>query len=183
MIRFFALSLFIHLVFFFGITWKNTEVVEDPVVSFAIIENEEQSQAKQNPKPKSAGSSANSKTQTPAPEVENEVPNDTNSATADDGSGAASENVSVKPRVLKSFKPNYPQEAKAARIEGPVRLSVLINTDGSVQEVLVLEGPGYGLNETAQEALKKFVFSPAEKEGVKVAARIVFIYRFRLESR
>jgi len=182
-IRFLALSLLIHLVFLFGITWKNTEVIEDPVMSFAIIENEDEPNLPPKAKPKPAGSSANSQTRTPAPPVENEVPTDTNSATSENGTGTAVGNVSVKPRVLKSFKPSYPQEAKLARIEGPVRLSVLINTEGFVQEVEVLEGPGYGLNETAQEALKKFVFSPAEKEGVKVAARIVFIYRFRLESR
>lgn len=182
MIRFIALSLFIHLAFFYAITWKKTETIEDPIVSVSLVENESQTKQASRPRPKPSGSSTNSQTKAAAAEIENELPPSTGES-SEAGSDLAGGNVSVKPRVLKSFKPAYPQEAKAARIEGPVKLSVLINTDGLVQEVKVLEGPGHGLNETAQEALKKFVFSPAEKEGVKVAARIVFVYRFRLESR
>lgn len=92
-------------------------------------------------------------------------------------------NVSVKPKVKKQIQIVYPQQAKDARIEGPVKLSVVINAEGSVADVSVLEGPGYGLDEAAREALKQFEFSPAEVEGRKVPVRIVYVYRFRLESR
>ncbi len=84
---------------------------------------------------------------------------------------------------MRQIQVSYPQQAKEARIEGAVRLSVLINELGQVREVSVLEGPGYGLNEAATDALKQFQFSPAEVEGQKVSVRIVYVYRFKLESR
>jgi protein TonB len=91
--------------------------------------------------------------------------------------------VTRKPRVLHQFQIPYPEEAKQARTEGAVRLSVTIGEDGTVLKVQVLEGPGHGLNEAAQQALQQFVFSPAEVDGRKVPVRITYVYRFRLESK
>lgn len=189
MIRFLAFSLLIHLGFYAAITWRPTEVVEDPIVSVTLQEDLDDKPDTPKPRPQPAKPkpiATSSTTKSPPAEPSQETPstetpnaNETNSGSGEHSSG----NVSVKPRVLRSFKAEYPDAAKQARVEGAVRLSVLIDTKGQVQEAVILEGPGHGLNETAQEALRKFVFSPAEKDGEKVAVRIVYVYRFRLESR
>jgi TonB family protein len=90
--------------------------------------------------------------------------------------------ITLKPQVMKQFKISYPKTAKDAGIDGAVKLSVLIGQLGEVNEVTVLDGPGFGLNEAAQEALKKFIFSPAEINGEKVPVRIVYVYRFKLDN-
>ncbi len=91
--------------------------------------------------------------------------------------------VSILPKVIVQERAEYPESAKQARVEGAVKLSVIIDTLGRVQSAEVLEGPGFGLDETAQRALMKFKFSPAEKDGSKVPVKIIYVYRFRLESR
>lgn len=84
------------------------------------------------------------------------------------------------PKVAKEYKATYPEEAKQARIDGPVILDILIDRTGKVREVHIVSGPGYGLNESAIEALKKFEFQPAQKGTESVAVKIRYTYRFKL---
>lgn len=48
----------------------------------------------------------------------------------------------------------YPQEAKANNIQGKVFLSYIVDTDGSLKDIKVLRGLGYGLDEEAVRAIK-----------------------------
>ncbi|MEN0057204.1 MAG: TonB family protein [Bdellovibrio sp.] len=94
--------------------------------------------------------------------------------------GAAWSEVTKFPRVAKEYKAVYPEQAKTAGIDGTVVLDVLINTEGKVQTVQLVSGPGYGLNESAIEALKKFEFSPAQRRDKNVAVKIRYSYKFKL---
>ena len=49
------------------------------------------------------------------------------------------------------------------------------------REVLIVAGPGYGLNEAARDALKKFRFSPATQKGEPVRYQFVYTYTFLLD--
>ncbi|WP_374075927.1 energy transducer TonB [Bdellovibrio bacteriovorus] len=84
------------------------------------------------------------------------------------------------PKVSKEVKASYPVEAKKAGVDGPVVLDVLIDRTGKVREVKIVSGPGFGLNESAIEALKKFEFQPAQKGAESVAVKIRYTYRFKL---
>jgi protein TonB len=75
----------------------------------------------------------------------------------------------------------YPEEAKRAGIEGTVRLRITVDFEGHVTEVKVLSGPGYGLDEAAREALKRFKFKPAMKGGEAVSTTITYNYTFLLD--
>jgi protein TonB len=44
----------------------------------------------------------------------------------------------------------------------------------------VLSGPGYGLEEAALAAIKKFRFRPAVKNGERVSTEIKYTYTFEL---
>lgn len=88
--------------------------------------------------------------------------------------------VSRFPKVKKEVKATYPDEAKKARIDGPVNLEVVIDSKGVVRAVKLLDGPGYGLNESAMEALKQFEFQPAWRDNEPVAVKIRYTYRFKL---
>ena len=69
------------------------------------------------------------------------------------------------PEVANEFKIPYPDEARRAGIEGTVRLRIVVDNEGRVVDVQVLNGPGFGLNEAAREAIKKFKFRAAIKGG------------------
>ncbi|HEY0882950.1 MAG TPA: TonB family protein [Archangium sp.] len=87
----------------------------------------------------------------------------------------------VEPQPLGEVKIPYPEQAKKAEIEGSVRLRVKIDAEGIVQEVSILSGPGYGLNEAARDALKKFKFKPALKGGSPIGYELLYTYTFLLD--
>lgn len=110
--------------------------------------------------------------------------------TASDSSGGESSEIAAPvawgevtrlPKVVHEVKASYPLEAKKAGIAGPVVLDVLVDSAGKVREVHVVNGPGFGLNESAVEALKKFEFRPALKGASSVAVKIRYTYRFKLD--
>jgi protein TonB len=85
------------------------------------------------------------------------------------------------PVAQDEIKIPYPEEAKKAGIEGTVRLRITVDFEGRVVEVKVLSGPGYGLDEAAREALKRFKFKPAMKGGEAVSTTITYNYTFLLD--
>ncbi len=55
-------------------------------------------------------------------------------------------------------------ESLKKNITGSLALTVELRPDGSVGEVRIVQGLGYGLDESAAEAARKIVFLPAVKE-------------------
>jgi len=88
--------------------------------------------------------------------------------------------VSEMPRVLSEVRPTYPKEAKERELEGTVVLDVLIDDQGKVRQVSVIEGESVFRNE-ALIAMKKFLFKPARVDGKPVAVRIRYSLKFLLE--
>lgn len=86
-----------------------------------------------------------------------------------------------EPVVEGEYKIPYPEEAKKNEVEGSVRLKVTLSPEGQVTEVAVISGPGYGLNEAAKLALKKFRFKPAMKAGEAVGYTFIYTYTFLLD--
>jgi protein TonB len=89
--------------------------------------------------------------------------------------------VSKMPELLEDVRVPYPPEAKKRNVEGAVLVDLLIDAAGAVREAVLVEGPGYGLNEAAVEAVKRLRFRAAEVDGQAVAVRIRYAYRFVLE--
>jgi TonB family protein len=183
--RYLILSIALHALVVALFYLKEELVIEDPIEAVQIDFDQKPDQKKQGQSRPKAHQQVQAATSTSQNEPKPEAPATSDSSFNENGLSGAYETgtVTKKPRVLKQVQIFYPESAKQARIEGPVRLSVTIDESGLVKDVRVLEGPGYGLNEAAQEALKQFVFSPAELEGKKVSVRITYVYRFKLESR
>jgi protein TonB len=89
--------------------------------------------------------------------------------------------VDTEPSVAKEEKVPYPEEARRAGVEGTVVLSITIDTEGNVVVAKVISGPGYGLNEAARDAIKKFKFHPAVKGGEAVSTELKYSYTFVLD--
>jgi protein TonB len=88
--------------------------------------------------------------------------------------------VSEMPVVLSEVRPVYPKEAREKQLEGAVALDVLIDEQGMVRQVKVIEGAEI-FREGAVEAMKKFRFKAAKVDGKAVAVRIRYSLNFKLE--
>jgi protein TonB len=76
-------------------------------------------------------------------------------------------------------QPVYPQEAKDARVEGVVRLAVVIDANGAVTSVSVDYGPE-ALQQAAIDAVNQWRFQPAKKDGEPISATAKIDINFRL---
>ena len=84
------------------------------------------------------------------------------------------------PVPIQSPLPAYTQEAGKKHIEGSVLLEVVIGKDGLARNVKVLRGLGYGLDESAVDAVTRhWVFKPGMLNGqpVSVSANIEVSFR------
>ena len=89
--------------------------------------------------------------------------------------------VEVKPHPLDLTTPVYPEKARKERIEGKVSLKLLVNVDGSVSDVSVLEGSGI-FHQAAIDAIFQSQFKPAEHNGKVVPVWMVMPIEFSLGS-
>ena len=90
--------------------------------------------------------------------------------------------VTRMPELQDETKVAFTAEAKKNNIDGKVIMDLLIDQDGNVRKIDFISGPGYGLNEAAVEAVKKFKFKPALLQDKPVAVRIRYAYTFVLQK-
>ncbi len=77
--------------------------------------------------------------------------------------------------------PVYPSLARRLGKEGRVLLQLLIDADGKLQQVEVVETAGYGFAEASIAAVRKSTYAPGYRDGVKVATRALLPVSFRLQ--
>ncbi len=88
-----------------------------------------------------------------------------------------------KPVPKKVFKPKYTDVAEEEEIEGKIILSLTIDKKGNVIHARIIKGLGYGLDEEALKAVKKFKFSPAVlSNGKTKKTKITYTINFILED-
>jgi TonB family protein len=87
------------------------------------------------------------------------------------------------PEPLRKVDPKYIADAANERVEGIVRLSAVIHKDGSVGEIELLQHLDDRLDKSAEEALGKWRFEPATRDGAPVDIDAVFEIPFRLAPR
>jgi protein TonB len=91
--------------------------------------------------------------------------------------------VDVLPRALRDIRPEYPGEADRRRLSGSVRLQLKLEADGRVSDVEVVESTPQGMfDESALAAFRQARFSPAQRNGRPVRARILIEVRYDYEG-
>ncbi len=78
-------------------------------------------------------------------------------------------------------QPYFPEEARRSGLQGSVILQTVIDTNGSVVDITVLRGLAGGLTEAAVEAVSRWRFEPARRNGSPVAVRYVVRVGFSLQ--
>ena len=90
--------------------------------------------------------------------------------------------VDQKPRVLRKVDPKYPEAARRANREAVVMVEFTVDVDGKPTDIKVADPKGFGFDEAAIEAIERWRFTPAKKDGVSVPMRVRQPIRFNLDD-
>jgi periplasmic protein TonB len=77
-------------------------------------------------------------------------------------------------------EPEYSEEARKAKWQGAVLLSLVVDENGVPQEIKVVRSLGLGLDQKAIEAVQKWRFKPGLKDGKAVPVSANIEVNFRL---
>jgi protein TonB len=94
------------------------------------------------------------------------------------GAADACSEPASKPKPVSVPQPAYTEAARAASVEGRVRVELTVDEAGRVIAVKVLQGLGYGLDEAALAAARSASFTPALRCGRPVRATFTIAMRF-----
>jgi TonB family protein len=86
----------------------------------------------------------------------------------------------TEPVLLSQVQPEYSDDGRKARIQGTVELLIVVNADGSVRFDNVRKSLGYGLDQKAIDAVKKWKFIAGKKDGKPVATYVSVLVNFSL---
>jgi len=92
--------------------------------------------------------------------------------------------VSQPPRELHTPKPAYPRIALRRNLEGYVLVKILINKEGRVEKIELLDWAGYsGFKPVVLDTLKTWRYQPAIHNGQVVKVRGIKKITFKIEDR
>ena len=77
-------------------------------------------------------------------------------------------------------EPEYSEEARKAKWQGAVLLSIVVDENGNPQDIKVIRALGLGLDQKAIEAVQKWRFKPGLKDGKPVPVSADIEVNFRL---
>ena len=84
------------------------------------------------------------------------------------------------PQVLVKVDPEYSEQARKAKYQGTVVLNLVVQRDGTVRDIRVLQPLGLGLDEKAIEAVRQWRFKPGLRNGQAVDVAAIIEVTFRL---
>lgn len=84
------------------------------------------------------------------------------------------------PRPIYKVEPTYSEDAKIAKIQGSVKLNLVIDEQGRTDDIKVVTSLDPGLDEQAVEAVRQWLFAPATKDGVPIPVTASIEVTFRL---
>jgi protein TonB len=76
------------------------------------------------------------------------------------------------PMLIYKVNPEYTPEAKATKIHGPVLVNLIVNEKGEPENVRVVRGIGYGLDQNAVVTVSHYRFKPATEDGKAVPVSV-----------
>jgi TonB family protein len=92
----------------------------------------------------------------------------------------AGEKGITPPKATYTVPPDYSEKARKARVQGVVELRVVVTSQGEIGDVMIVKKLNPDLDEKAVEAIHKWKFKPATKDGQPVAVQINVDMQFAL---
>lgn len=77
----------------------------------------------------------------------------------------------------------YPEEAREKKIEGTVKILTFIEKDGEVSNAQVVEGIGYGCDESARLSVYYTRFKPGLQKGKRIKVQMTIPIEFKLDRK
>lgn len=90
--------------------------------------------------------------------------------------------VEKEPVPVVTARPEYPDLAKRAGIEGTVYVKILVSKEGKPIKAVVIKSDSEVFNQPAVNAAMKFVFTPAIQHKSPVMVWVVVPFRFKLNQ-
>jgi len=84
------------------------------------------------------------------------------------------------PQLLYKVEPEFSEDARKAKHQGVVVLSIEVDANGNVRNIRVQQGLGLGLDEKATEAVSRWRFRPGLFDGKPVATEATVQVNFQL---
>jgi periplasmic protein TonB len=84
------------------------------------------------------------------------------------------------PQLIYKVEPEFSEEARKAKHQGVVVLTIEVDAGGNVRNVHVRQGLGLGLDEKAMDAVSHWRFRPAFLDGQPVTTEAVVQVNFQL---
>jgi protein TonB len=84
------------------------------------------------------------------------------------------------PKAIYAPDPEYSEEARKAKYQGTVVLSLVVGSDGMPRDIKIARSVGLGLDEKAIETVKTWKFEPGTKDGKPVATYATIEVAFHL---
>ena len=88
---------------------------------------------------------------------------------------------SVKaPKLIHYVEPEFSADSKEAFVEGVVKVSTVVSTEGTVSNCQIVRGLNAEEDKTALKAVKLWRFQPGTKDGKAVNVRVTVEIEFHL---
>ncbi|HZQ51546.1 MAG TPA: energy transducer TonB [Bryobacteraceae bacterium] len=84
------------------------------------------------------------------------------------------------PKLVHYVEPQFSSSAKEAFIEGTVKISTVVTTDGIATQFHIVSGLNSEEDRTALDALKQWKFQPGTKAGKPVKVKVTVEVDFHL---
>jgi TonB family protein len=84
------------------------------------------------------------------------------------------------PTVISKVDPEYTPQARFLRLQGTVMLRLVVDELGRPQDISLVRGIGFGLDENAVRAVRSWRFKPGASEGQPVATIATVELNYRL---
>jgi protein TonB len=78
--------------------------------------------------------------------------------------------ITTPPKLIYKIEPEFSEEARKAKFQGTVILSIEVDESGRATNLRVISSPGLGLDQKAIEAVAQWRFRPASQGGKPVAS-------------
>jgi TonB family protein len=83
------------------------------------------------------------------------------------------------PRLLRRVEPAYPPQLRASRFSAQVTLRAVVDASGYVRDVGVVSSQNVSFSKAAIDAVKKWKFDPARREGCAVPVAMMVNVAFK----
>lgn len=87
----------------------------------------------------------------------------------------------LAPTVISKIDPEYTNEARFLKLQGTVVLKLVVDELGRPQDISLVRGLGFGLDENAVRALRGWRFKPGSSEGQPVPTIATMELSYRLQ--